>query len=176
LLNLISDASSRRGCIALDMVYKEALKDFENIGVNVYDDKKLLESNYYMEMGQKDFPGLCTSGNTRINILFPPEKEMNKLMDELKVDGLVSIYLESENDISTQARMMLWVKGKEKAEMAWMGYLWRSIFVETDKNFFFSDLQELSRSSSEKINITAKVYLSSFRLLLSRFKNEIVKE
>ena len=80
LINTITDAASQRGCIALDKTYDLALKTFTDYGFTVLDSAKISKNKTYLSVGAKDFPGLCTSGDTRINIL-PPDKEMNKLFD-----------------------------------------------------------------------------------------------
>lgn len=171
LISAISDANIKRGCIALDKTYDIATKTLKEYGFNILSADKLSNSQTYMNLGMKDFPGLCTSGKTRFNIL-PPEKEMNILFDELGVDALVSFSINAENDVSNNASMYVWTKGSEKAELAWTANLGRQIKIESDTNIFFSDLQDLSRSNEQKIAITARVYITAFKLLAIKMAEE----
>ncbi len=172
LINTITDAASNRGCIALDKTYDIAVKAFKESGLNIVSSDKLKKSKTYMSIGAKDFPGLCTSGDTRINV-FPPEKEMNKLFDELKVDALVSFNVNAQDDQSSSGYIYVWTKGTEKAEMAWYSNLSRQIKVPSDSQMFFRDLQELSKSSDQKIALTAQVYVTAFKLLASRMIEDL---
>lgn len=174
-INAINDASIQRGCIALDKTYEMALKTLKEYDFEVLESEKLKNNKTYMSLGAKDFPSLCTSGNTRINFL-PPEKEMNQLFDELDVDALLSFTITAENDTSTSAYINIWTKGKEKAELSYTFNLGRQIQIESDTNFFFSDLQELSRTSDQKITITARVYMTAFRLLATKMYEEFRKK
>lgn len=171
-VNTITDAASERGCVALDKTYDVALKIFRDYGFSVLDQKQISSNKIYQSVGMKDFPGLCTSGDTRINVL-PPDKEMNKLIDELKVDALVTFNINAQNDQSNGGNIYVWTKGAEKAQLSWYAVLGRTIKIESDTNMFFRDLQELSRTSSQKIAITAGVYTTAFRLLAAKMADDL---
>ncbi|MFN8576435.1 MAG: hypothetical protein U0354_06220 [Candidatus Sericytochromatia bacterium] len=175
LINTINDAASQRGCIALDKTYEMALKTFKEYGFEVLDSEKLKNNKTYMSLGAKDFPSLCTSGNTRINFL-PPEKEMNQLFDELGVDALLTFSITAENDTSTGSFINIWTKGQDKAILSHTFNLGRQIKVESNTNFFFSDLQELAKTNDQKVAITARVYMTAFRLLAAKMYEELSKK
>lgn len=172
MIATISEAASQRGCIALDKTYEVAVKSLKSNRFNVITPQKLASNKTFMKTGALDFPGMCTSGKTRINIL-PPTKEMNKLFDELKVDSLLTFNVNAENDMSSSAVMQLWAKGDKEAKLVWSGNLSRAIKVESDTQGMFSDLQDLSRSDEQKIALTSKVFTTAFKLLYAKMIQEI---
>lgn len=172
LINMATDAASGRGCIALDKTHKYALRVLKEYGFNILPEEELQKSKTYASMGSKDFPSLCTSGSTRINLL-APVKEMNKLFDELNVDALLSFTVAAQAEESSNANIYVWVKGKNEAELVWMGYLKRQIKVEENNNIFFKDLEELSQTKEQKVTLTAKVFMTSFKVLIAKMFEDL---
>lgn len=171
----LKDLSSNRACIALDKSFEIAPKILESFGFNVLSPDKLAENATYKKIGGDSFPGICNAGKTRLNMGFFAQDDLQKMMEELNLDGVLIAYFVAENDSSHETKLYLWTKGTKTAELAWQGGFGRAIQVESDTPVFFREYQEMAKSDQDKAALTYRVFNNTFKLLSAKLAKEMQK-
>lgn len=171
--NLVRDLASNRGCNALNLVYDLAPSILEKKGFEVLKEVDLLKSETYKNIGSLNLPGFCFGGNTRVVSPVLVTKEINKVIEETGVDGMIFFSVAGQNNETTEVSIWLYVKGKDYADLSTIWELRNNIAVESDTTGIFSDLKEADKSNDDRLKLTFRVFHHAFKVFATKMAEDL---
>lgn len=169
----LQGVSQGRACHAVDAAFADAPATLTAYGFEAIDTGDKMTQPAYAMLADKSLGLECAPekapADTGIQTLFSGNLDqkliaMNKLIDELGVDGLVIAKLLAQGSVAGNASLAVFTKGADKAKLAW------KVYVKEKKVQFEAPAAATPEAKAEN---TARVYRNTFALLVSRLAHDM---